>query len=254
MKNKNVFKSLLVILIVLALWYTVSKIGIFSSFVFPSPERVFNTFVTMLKSGELIQNTVASFYRVILGFIISFILAFILGIVACLFPKAEPYYKPILEFLRHIPPMSLIPLLILWSGIGETSKIIVIVLTSFFPIFMNTRSGLINADEKLIEVGKTLHMSKSQIFFSIRLPYALPNILVGARIGLGYSLRAIIGAEMIAAASGLGYMILDAQSLSRIDKVMVGIIMIGILGLLIDGLFNLVIKKFVTWKEVSDEW
>lgn len=251
-KNKRIYKSILVVIVIILVWYLISKAGIFSSFVFPSPIKVFNTFISMLKSGELLRNSFASLYRVLLGFIISFVLAFVLGILTCLYPKAEPYYEPILEFLRHVPPMSLIPLLILWSGIGETSKIIVIVLTSFFPIFMNTRSGLINADEKLIEVGKMLNMSKTKIFFSIRLPYALPNILIGARIGLGYSLRAIIGAEMIAAASGLGYMILDAQSLSRIDKVIVGIIMIGILGLLIDSLFNYVIKKFVTWKEVTD--
>lgn len=253
MKNKNIYKTLLVVLIILVAWYVIAQIGIFSSFVFPSPVKVFKTFISMLSSGELVKNILVSSYRVILGFIISFVLAFVLGIVACLFPSAEPYYDPILEFIRHVPPMSLIPLLILWSGIGETSKIIVIVLTAFFPIFLNTKSGLKNVDNKLIEVGKTLHMSDTKIFFSIRLPYALPNILVGARIGLGYSLRAIIGAEMIAAASGLGYMILDAQSLSRIDKVMVGIICLGLLGLLIDYLFNLLIKKLVKWKEIADE-
>ena len=149
--------------------------------------------------------------------------------------------------------MSLIPLLILWFGIGEAVKTIIIVLTAFFPIFMNTEAGLKSCDRKLLEVGEMIHMSSVQRFFKIRLPAALPEILTGMQIGLGYSWRAIVSAEMIAAISGLGYMILDAQAMSRSDKVVVGIIVIGLLGLLMDGCFNVIIKKLVGERENRNE-
>lgn len=244
MKNKKqTIQSLSVVAVLLALWWLVSKLGIFSSYVFPSPQRVFSSFWRMLCSGELLRGMAVSTGRVLTGFAISFCLAFSLGVLTSLLPQADPYYRHILEFIRYIPPMSLIPLLILWFGIGETSKIIIIVLTSFFPIFLNTNSGLAQCDAKLIELGEALEMSKREIFFQIRLPSAIPNILVGMRIGLGYSWRAIVGAEMIAAASGIGYLILDAQALSRTDKVLVGILVIGFVGYLTDVLFGLVLKR-----------
>lgn len=252
-RYKDMMKSTIVLVAILVIWAGLSAAGVFSSFVFPGPGRVWNAFIGMVKSGELIHNMGASLGRVFIGFAISFVLAFGFGILACLSPKADPYYRPFLEFLRHVPPMSLIPLLILWFGIGEASKIIVIVLTAFFPIFMNTEAGFKGCDKKLLEVGEMLHMSKAQKFFQIRLPAAFPGILVGMQIGLGYSWRAIVGAEMIAAASGLGYMILDAQAISRSDKVIVGIIMIGLLGLLMDVLFNALIKRLTPGEEARNE-
>lgn len=241
-KSKNFLKSSAVAAAVIIIWAAVSKAGVFSAFVFPSPLKVFETFVAMVKTGEVFKNLFYSVLRVAVGFTISFVLAFLLGIPAALCKKADPYYRPVLEFLRAVPPMSLIPLLILWFGIGEVPKITVIVLTSFFPIFMNTEAGLRGCDKNLLEVGQTLNMKKAEIFFKIRLPAALPDILVGMQIGLGYSWRAIVGAEMIAAASGLGYMILDAQAMSRTDKVLVGIILIGVFGLISDRLFSLGVK------------
>ena len=246
--NKNRIKTLSVVTAIIAVWFIVARTGVFSAYVFPGPERIVKAFISMFISGELFGSLFSSLLRVITGFFISFLLAFILGIFATEHPKADPFYKPILDFISLIPPMSLIPLLILWFGIGETGKIIVIVLTSFFPIFMNTEAGLKNCDEKLLEVGQMMRMSRFEVFTQIRIPYALPSILVGMRVGLGYSFRAIVGAEMIAAASGLGVMILDAQAMSRTDKVIAGILLIGGLGLVIDGIFKLVLRdKNLKW-------
>ena len=199
----------------------------------------------MLGNGTLFKHISVSFNRVLTGFSISFLCAFCLGMLAALKKDLEVYYGPYVEFMRNVPPISLIALLILWFGIGETSKIIIIVLASFFPMFMNIRKGLLSCDKKLLEVGKTCGLSKIASFFKIRLFWALPDILVGMRIGLGYSWRAIIGAEMIAAGKGLGYLILDAQQMSRSDKVIVGIFVIGLTGLLCDKVFLWIIKKCV---------
>ena len=147
--------------------------------------------------------------------------------------------------MRNVPPISLIALLILWFGIGETSKIIIIVLASFFPMYFNIRKGFVSCDKKLLEVGEVFGFGPWQQFFRIVLPSAVPDILVGMRVGLGYSWRAIIGAEMIAAGSGLGYLILDSQQMSRSDKVIAGILVIGIVGILCDKLFQLLIRRAV---------
>ncbi len=239
---KRVLKTLLIYGIILLLWHLVCNAGIWSAYILPSPGRVFQTFLKMLSGGELAEHLLISLRRVALGFSISCLLTFLLTLIAALFPKIVPYYSHFLEVIRHIPPISLIPLLILWFGIGEMPKIIVIVLASLFPVLLNTESGIFGCDSRLIEVGKVLGFSKSKIFFKIRLPNAIPSVLVGIRIGLGYAWRAIVSAEMIAAASGIGYLILDAQALSRTDKVIVGILFIGFVGLLTDSLCGLALN------------
>jgi sulfonate transport system permease protein len=139
-------------------------------------------------------------------------------------------------------------------GIGEESKIIIIILASFFPMFLNIKKGFASCDRKLLEVGKVFGLNGRQRFYKIILPSAVPDILLGMKVGLGYSWRAIIGAEMIAAASGLGYFILDAQTMSRSDKVIVGILVIGFLGVICDQIFTMVTKKITRKGGVTNSW
>ena len=197
----------------------------------------------MIQSGEIFEDIYISYIRVLQGFFLATFLAFLLAMVRVVLPKYNDYYESILQFLKNVPPLSLISLLILWFGIGETTKIGIIVLTAFFPIYLNTVKGFVSCDKKLLEVGEIYGYSKADSFLKIRLPYAMSDILVGMRIGLGYSWRAIISAEMIAASSGLGHMILFAQQMSRTDKVIVGILVIGVVGYITDRLFALIIDK-----------
>lgn len=250
---RNFCKAALPLTFILLLWYYAATLQLWSSYVLPSPQKVLNAFWIMANNGVLTRHILVSLGRVLTGFSIAFVLAFLLGVAAGLLPGASAYYNYIVEFMRNVPPLSLIALLILWFGIGETSKIIIIVLASFFPMFLNIKKGLNSCDARLLEVGQSLGFSKVKQFFKIMLPFALPDILVGMRIGLGYSWRAIIGAEMIAAASGLGYLILDAQQMSRSDKVIVGIFVIGTVGYLCDRLFSFCIKK-VLHGGVDDSW
>lgn len=250
----NTVKRLIPIAVILIAWTLCSYYEVWSAYILPSPMQVWNTFISMVQNGELFIHIFASLYRVLAGFSIAFVFAFILGIIAGLRPSLSPYYNHIVEFLRNVPPLSLIPLLILWLGIGEESKIIIIILASFFPMFLNIKKGFGSCDPKLLEVGKVLGLNSGQRFLKIILPSAIPDILLGMKVGLGYSWRAIIGAEMIAAASGLGYFILDAQAMSRSDKVIVGILVIGFLGVLCDKAFTLVSKKFTRIGGVKDSW
>ncbi|CEI71751.1 MULTISPECIES: ABC transporter permease [Romboutsia] len=248
--NKNkVIKTSISIIILVLIWSIVTKMDIVSSYILPSPSKVLDSLLKMIKSGEIFEDIYISYIRVLKGFFIATLLAFLLAMVRVILPKFNDYYENIVQFLKNVPPLSLISLLILWFGIGETTKIGIIVLTAFFPIYLNTVKGFVSCDKKLLEVGEIYGYSKVNSFFKIRIPYAMSDILVGMRIGLGYSWRAIISAEMIAASTGLGHMILFAQQMSRTDKVIVGILVIGVVGYITDRLFALIIDKALKGSE-----
>lgn len=242
-KTVSALMPFLGMLVLPAVWFTICRMEIFSPYVLPSPEKVFDCFLKMLASGEIFEDVLISFTRVCKGFLIAFILAFLLGMFCILLPSSEKFYNGTIQFFRNVPPLSLIPLLILWCGIGETTKTVIIILASFFPMYLNIVKGFTCCDRNLLEVGEAFGYSGFDKFRYIILPYASADILVGMRIGMGYSWRAIIGAEMLAASSGIGHMILFAQEMSRTDKVIVGIFVIGIVGLVTDKLFGIALNR-----------
>ncbi len=245
------FKVLITVGIFVLMWYVVSEMNIVSSYVLPSLFKVVDSFVKMVKSGEVFEDIYISYVRVLKGFLLSTAIAFLLAMIRVILPKLSDYYDGIIQFLKNVPPLSLISLLILWFGIGETTKIGIIILVSFFPIYLSTVKGFVGCDNDLIEVGKIYGYSRIERFVKIRVPYALSDVLVGMRIGLGYSWRAIISAEMIAASSGLGHMILFAQQMARTDKVIVGILVIGLVGYLTDKIFAIIIKNSLKGMDVN---
>lgn len=243
----SAFRGLLLPIILLICWQLLSKAGFWSTYLLPPPETVFEAGKSLFESGILWKHILVSIARVIGGFILACLFAFPLAILLGLHPRLSPWFTPTLNFFRHTPPLALIPILILWLGIGEGTKLSIIILASFFPIFLNAESGIRNANFRLIEVGKSLGYSKKMIFQKIILPASLPSIALGMRLGMGYSWRALIGAEMIAASSGLGYLILDAEQMSRSDIIIVGILSIGILGSLMDWFFRKLYQDWLPW-------
>ncbi len=230
-------QKLLLPLSLLCLWWILGRSGIINSYLFPAPEAVFAAGFEGLINGELFRHAGVSLGRVFCGFTLTCFVALPLACSIAAWPLLERIISVPLEFIRIVPPLAAIPLLILWFGIGEGSKLALIVLASFFPVFLSTVNGLRNVDSKLLEMGASIDLSRWQQYRFITLPAALPMIITGLRLGFGYSWRALIGAELIAAASGLGYMILDAEELARTDRVFVGILLIGLLGYLFDMLF-----------------
>lgn len=239
------FKKLIGFIFIILIWSLLTYRKVYSEYLLPSPINVFNEFLSMVDDGSLLSNVLISLKRVFEGYIIAFIMAFGFGIVSIYASNVMEYFNGFIQFLRNVPPLSLIPLIILWVGIGETSKVVIIVLASFFPMFLSIEKGFKSVDEKLVEVGHAFNYSKRDIFFKIVLPSSFPDILVGMRTGLGYAYRAIIGAEMIAASSGLGYMINFARSMSDTSVVLVGIITIGILGYFCDLVFKFLIENLL---------
>ncbi len=242
---------------VILLWWAGSRAGLWNPFLLPSPQAVLSAAWKLTLSGELPMNILTSMGRIVAGFSLSCGLALPFGVILGLRPSLGKLLYPTLEFLRHVPPLAMLPLLILWFGIGEASKTVVILLATFFPVFLNTLDGVRRCDAGLVEVGRSLGFTGTRIFRRIVFPSALPSILTGLRLGLGYSWRALIGAELIAASSGLGYMIHDAESLSRSDVIVVGILALGLVGALSDHLFFRLARAATPWKEASascDGW
>ncbi|HSN58063.1 MAG TPA: ABC transporter permease [Clostridiaceae bacterium] len=239
---------------ILMVWAAVSAAGLVNSYLLPPPQKVFGTFLELAGKGVFFEHLAVSLMRVLAGFFATVVFAIPLAIAVALNRKVYDYLEPALEFIRHIPPISLIPLLILWMGIGEAPKIAIIIMAAFFPVFLNTVSGIMNADEKLREVGAVFGFSRRDIFTKITLPQALPSMLVGLQLGLGYSWRSLVGAELIAASSGIGYMIIEAEQLSRTDIIMVGIFAIGILGYAVDYFFLKLTNRFIKWDREKDAY
>ncbi len=231
------------------LWTAGSFFGVFNTFLLPPPWKVAGTASRLMSNGILIHHAATSFYRVITGFIITMCFAFPMGLLVGLHKGSRAIWEPPLNFMRHIPPLAMIPMLILWFGIGESAKMTIIILSAFFPVFLNTAAGVANCDPKLIEVGKTLGYDRADRLLHIILPAAVPSIFVGMQLGIGYAWRSLIGAELLAAASGLGYMIIEAEQLSRPDTVIVGILTIGVLGLLIDLTMNYMCRRLMPWRK-----
>jgi sulfonate transport system permease protein len=234
-------------IIVLILWQWGSKSGWWSAFLLPGPTVVLKSFVSLTATGELARNITASVMRILKGFSFSAAVALAAAFACGIYRPMLRALSPTLEFLRHIPPMATIPMLILWFGIGEASKLVIIVMATFFPIFLNTVQGVIQCDKKLIEVARVFGYTKAQELRHVVLPSALPYVLTGMRLGLGYSWRSLIAAELVAASSGLGYMILDAEQLSRPDVIIVGILVIGCLGSLMDVSLSRLTVRFTSY-------
>lgn len=230
-------------LLILLYWQILASSGLVSSYLLPPPASVFKTFISLCASGALSKHIIASLSRVLEGSALSCMLGIIAAGLVNRFAILEELLAAPLSLLRMIPPLSMIPLLILWLGIGDATKLTIIILASFFPIFLNTRDGLRRVTAEQRELAQSLHLSSIRYAGCIVLPAAIPSIITGARLAFGYSWRALIGAELIAASSGLGYLIIDAQEMQRTDIVITGILLIGLIGWVLDDLFYRLMKR-----------
>ena len=244
---KRIRNGMILPVLLLLLWYIITRMQVFSPYLLPSPGMVWEALTELAASGELAKHLSISLRRVFFGFLLAACTAIPLGILCGRSRYFYTYCWFLLEFLRHVPPLAAIPLIILWAGIDEASKLTIIFLASFFPLFLNTCSGIRNCDPKLLEVGRSLGFSKTQLIRHIQLPAALEAIVTGLQLSLGYSWRALIGAELIAASAGIGYLILDAEEMSRPDIVLAGMLCIGIIGSILDWAFLHVLQRLIPW-------
>jgi len=200
----------------------------------PVPPKILAAFAEEIANGNLVTNMMASIQRVLIGFFIGAALALILGALAGWFKWWGWILNPIIDAIRPIPALAYIPLVIVWVGIGEPSRLIIIALAVFKPCVVNARAGMQEVAQIYVDAARTLGASKWRVFTTVAIPSAIPYFIAGLRTGVSTGFLALVAAELIAAPSGLGFMIQNAGQYFRTDITIVGIIVIGVLGALLD--------------------
>ena len=239
-------------LLLLIVWETVCRGGLVSPIMLPSPSAIVIKWLEWLRSGELLVDVLGSLGRVTGGFLLGAGLALPLGLFMGSSPRTYEYFNPIIQVLRPIPPIAWIPMSILWFGLGNPPAIFLISLGAFFPVLMNTISGVQNVDSIYLRAARNLGAGRSAMFRRIILPAATPYILTGIRIGIGTAFIVVIVSEMIAVNNGLGYRILEAREFMWSDKIIAGMVTIGLLGLAIDQIMNALNTYLLRWHSGLD--
>jgi NitT/TauT family transport system permease protein len=232
----------------LVLWELASDTGIVDSYYLPPLHVVLSTAWAQLLSGQLIDDVSVSLYRLMLGYAIGAVAGVAVGIVTGQSALIYDLLDPVIQALRPVSPIALLPLAIVYLGIGDFEKVMLIAYSTFFPVVVNTYFGVRGVDPIVIMAAKTLGATRTRdMLREIILPAALPHIFSGLRVSLGISFIVLIAAEMVAAHSGLGYRILDSEQIFEIDAVYVGVVVISLLGLLFDAIFMSVRRHLLPW-------
>lgn len=241
-------KGFVLPLIIISIWQLIGSVGIVTATILPTPLTILSSFYNLILSGELFANLQISVLRALGGFLLGGGLGLIFGILIGFSKNTESYVDPSLQMLRTIPNLAVTPLFILWFGFDEVSKILLISLGAFFPIYINTFLGIRSVDSKLFDVARVLEFSWRKQITRLILPAALGNILLGVRLSLGIAWLSLVVAELMGSSSGIGYMIMDARQFSQTDKVFVGIIIFAVVGKLTDSFVRFLERKLLKWR------
>ncbi|MDR7079310.1 sulfonate transport system permease protein [Neobacillus niacini] len=228
-------------------WLLLSEYGLLSKKILPAPTDVLVAFVELVLSGELFGHLLISFQRAIIGFLIGGSIGLLLGLTNGLFPIAERLLDTTIQMVRNIPHLAMIPLVVLWFGIGEEAKVFLVAIGVAFPIYVNTVHGIRSVDSGLVEMGRVYGLRSGALFWKVVLPGALPSILVGVRYALGIMWLTLIVAETIAAESGIGFMAMNAREFMQTDVVLLSILLYALFGKLADLMARWLERRFLQW-------
>lgn len=249
----NQFAPWLLPTVLLIGWQVFTFTGWISSNILPSPVEVIQAGISLAVDGELWSHIWVSAWRACIGFIIGGGIGLGLGLINGMYPVAEKHVDTTVQMFRNIPHLALIPIVILWFGVGEEAKIFLVSIGILFPIYINTYHGIRSVDKGLIEMGHVYGLSEWHMFTKVILRGAMPSILVGVRYGLGVMWLTLIVAETVAATSGIGYMAMNAREFMQIDIVVFAILLYALLGKLADtaakGLENRLLQWHVNYQK-----
>ncbi|MBW4079903.1 ABC transporter permease [Paenibacillus sp. S150] len=246
---KPVVKGLLLPVLALIVWEIAGTVGQINPTVLPTPHVIAEEFYNLARSGELYLHLRISLWRALLGFLLGGSVGFVLGLWSGFSKYAEKQIDPSIQMLRTIPSLAITPLFILWFGFGEWSKILLIALGAFFPVYVNTFLGIRSVDAKLFEVARILEFDRKSLITKLIVPSALPNILLGIRLSMGAAWLGLVVAEMMGSSAGMGFLIMDARYFSITSLVFVGILVFAIVGKLTDSLVKLLEKRLLRWRD-----
>jgi NitT/TauT family transport system permease protein len=248
MKLNKIALPLALLGALLALWW--GAVVWTKSVIFPTPLQVVTGAWELARDGTLWEHVGASLMRVGAGFALAVIVALPLGLWMGRVQTAYTTLNPVVQILRPISPIAWIPIAILWFGVGNASPIFLIFIASVFPMVVQTAAGVLTIEQRYLRAAQNFTVSRSKLFRQVIIPAVLPEMIIGMRIGLGVAWLVVVAAEMIALHSGLGYLIIDSRNAgNRYDLVIAGMIMIGVIGLLLDGFMRLLEGlRSVKWK------
>ncbi|MCZ7573278.1 MAG: ABC transporter permease [Ardenticatenaceae bacterium] len=240
------------------IWYLITDgMGLIQSKLFPGPRAVIESLVYLTTQGDLsggtrygpniLGHSLYTLQRILMGYFVALIVGISLGIMVASNRTVERLARPYIEFIRPIPGLSFIPLTIILLGFGTTQKVFMVFLGGFWPVLFNTINGVQGVPANLIQAGMMLGMNRRQLLYRVVLPAALPSIMTGARIGIGTAAVTVFGAEFVGATEGIGWLSIMAESLLRIPDVIVGMAFMGLIGLMLTGLFARIERRVVRW-------
>lgn len=232
----------------LLLWELAARIGWIDTRFFPAPTSVIAKFAMLMQSGELWTHLWASLQRLFWGFLLGGIPALLLGVVMGLYRPIRAAIDPLIAATYPIPKSAILPLILLIFGLGEASKIVMVALGVFYPVIINTMSGVMQIDKTYLDVGKNFRAGRWQVFRTIALPGAMPSIMAGVKLGVGMGLILIAIAEMVGAKHGIGFMIWDAWQILTVETMYVGLTIIAVLGFLFSAILNEVESLILPWR------
>jgi sulfonate transport system permease protein len=243
--------GLVVPVLLLAAWQAVSGAGLVSAAILPAPVLVAQTLAAMAQSGEMAQAVGATSMRMAFGFALGAGAATILGGLCGASPQARALLDPLIQALRSVPSLAWVPLFILWLGIFEASKITLVAVGVFFPVYLNLVSGIANVDRKLLEVGRVHGVSPLRRLLRIQLPAALPAYVVGLRGGLGLGWMFVAAAELLGATDGLGFILDDGEQTGRPERVLAALLLFGLCGKATDWALASGGRRLVSWQDIA---
>lgn len=242
------YASVLGIAGLIILWEVICQLGIVPPLFLPAPSAIILAGWDMLTNGELVDNLLASLYRIVIGYAIGGTVGILVGLILGFSRWFDAIGTPIVYSIYPIPKIALLPLFILWLGIGELSKVTIIALGVFFPVVINTYSGVKSVDQMLIKAAVTFGSNYFNVIRKVILPGALPMIFAGLKLAAGTSLLLLVAAEMIAAQKGIGSMVLHYGNLMITTKLMVGVLILSLLGLTFNRVLQWIENKLLPWK------
>ena len=247
----RIVKGLILPAMLVAAWEAGVRLGVIEARLMPPPSQIAHVFAALAKSGDLFQHVAATMARVGLGFIFGAIVGTLLGAASGAVTIVRDTLDPTVQALRAIPSIAWVPLFILWFGIFETSKITLISVGVFFPVYLGVMAAIGSVDRKLIEVGRIFRLSPLALTRRVLLPAILPAWIVALRTGLGLGFMFVVAAEIMGASEGLGYLLVDGQQLGKPDEILVALITFAIIGQACDTLLVLATRPLVGWQDTD---
>lgn len=235
--------------IAVALWQLLHASGLVSPNLLPSPIQVFNAGIKQFRQGTLLEHVWASTLRVLIGVVVGVVLAIPVGFALGWYKNLRGFLDPLINFLRALPPIALVPLVVVYVGIGENGRLFVLIYASFFPAVIVIYEGIMAIESIYVRAARVLGASGRELFTRVVLPLTLPHVLTAFRVSLGVAWATLVAAELVAARTGLGAMIQNASNFFQIPTIFLGIILIGVIALVMDSLVRMAIAQFVKWRD-----